>query len=75
MSDLEFEFEAGGRIIHARLLDYSASGLRLTYPEGIATEGTLAVNISGLGIRKSAKAVWSRTLFRGISVAGLKFSS
>lgn len=74
ISALEFEIEVGGHLIHARLLDHSASGLKLTCPEGISPDEVLAININGLGIRKSAKAVWSRPLLRGITVTGLRFS-
>lgn len=74
LSGLEFDLEVGGNLVPARLLDHSVSGLRLTCPKGINTEDVFAISINDLGIRKPAKAVWSR-LFFGITVTGLKFST
>jgi len=74
MSDLEFELGIKGHLVHARLLDYSDSGIRLVCPEGIGGEEALSINIIELGIARQAKTVWSRQFFEGIAIAGLKFS-
>ncbi|MBZ0220431.1 MAG: hypothetical protein K8I01_08390 [Candidatus Methylomirabilis sp.] len=68
-----FELRLGGKVFPADLLDYSPSGVRLSCPERIGTDTLVSINITELGIHRSARAVWALSLSPGVAIAGFKF--
>ncbi len=68
-----FELKLGKKTLTADLLDYSASGVRLSCPERIGTDTLVSIDITELGIHRSARAVWTMPLLPGVAMAGFKF--
>lgn len=68
-----FELKLGKKKFTANLLDYSASGVRLSCPERIGMDTLVSIDITELGIHRSARAVWTLSILPGVAMAGFEF--
>lgn len=62
-----------GRLVRARLQDYSTNGLRMVYTgQALKADTVLDVEVEGLDVHRLAKIVWSKKLSKGSVSAGLR---
>lgn len=74
IAKVEFTFYDDGLQRVGTLVDFSVDGARIIYKGGeLPGDTDLEINVGKLNIRRSAKAVWTKS-FNGLSLqAGLKF--
>lgn len=71
--EVDCRFLLEGRLVRARLQDYSAGGLRMVYTgEALKADTVLDVEVEGLDVHRTAKTVWSMKISKHSVSAGLR---